>query len=212
MPSMPVLYIAQALQGAVMFTLMAWAGLALGRRVGLDAPRLRAWIARNPQSAPALPWRLIGLGAVAACVAVLLLEQSSHAWMPPPIAAEPPHPGAVQGFLASFYGAIGEELQLRLFVMTLFAWLLLKAGLGRGTALVAANVVAALVFGAGHLPMAAQIWPLTAAVVAYIVSANAIAGVIFGALYARHGLEAAIVAHFITDLGLHVLPPLLAAA
>jgi membrane protease YdiL (CAAX protease family) len=89
--------------------------------------------------------------------------------------------------LASFYGGIGEEVQLRLFLMTMLVWVLLKAGCGRATALVTANVVAATLFGAGHLPMAAQIWPLTFAVVAYVVAANAIVGVVFGALYARKG-------------------------
>jgi hypothetical protein len=113
--------------------------------------------------------------------------------------------------MASFYGGIGEELQLRLFLMTLLVWALLKAGLGRAAALVTANVLAALLFGVGHLPMAAQIWPLTFAVVGYVVAANAAAGLVFGALYARHGLEAAIAAHFLADIGLHVLAPLLAA-
>ena len=211
LPPLPVLYIAQSAQGLVMFTLMAWAGLAVGRRVGLGAPWLTARVAGMPLPAQPFPWRLAATAGVLACAVVLVLNAVAQSWLPPAPNGVP-SPTPLQGFFASFYGGIGEELQLRLFVMTLLAWVLVKLGLGRAAALVGANVVAALLFGAGHLPMAAKIWPLTAAVVAYVVAANASAGVIFGALYARYGLEAAIAAHFVADIGLHVIAPMLMAA
>ena len=44
--------------------------------------------------------------------------------LPPMRVAEPPRPGPGIGLLASFYGAIGEEIQLRLFLVTLLARLL----------------------------------------------------------------------------------------
>ena len=207
LPPLPIVYLAQGAQGAVVYTLMAWAGLAVGRRVGLGAPWLTARIGRLPMPTQAFPWRLAVAAGALACAIVLLLNFAAQSWLP----SAPngvPSPTPLQGFFASFYGGIGEELQLRLFLMTLVVWVLLKAGLGRAAALLAANAVAALLFGAGHLPMAAQIWPLTFSVVAYVVAANASAGLIFGALYARHGLEAAIVAHFTADIGLHVIAPL----
>mgnify|MGYP000600236967 CR=1 FL=1 len=73
----------------------------------------------------------------------------------------------------------------------------------------ARRAVQALLFGAGHLPAAAGVWPLDGVVVARTVLANAVPGLVFGALFARHGIECAIAAHFLADLGLHVVPPLL---
>jgi membrane protease YdiL (CAAX protease family) len=72
--------------------------------------------------------------------------------------------------------------------------------------LVSANVLAALAFGAGHLPFAAQVFgALTAPVVVQIVTLNALLGIAFGQLYARWGLEHAMVAHFAADIVLHVI-------
>ena len=208
LPPMPLLYAAQGAQAAVMLTLMAWAGIVVGRRIGLGAPWLAARVAGEPAPAEAFPLRVVVLSGVLACLAVLLLNAIAQPWLPP--APHTPSPTPLQGFFASFYGGIAEEIQLRLFLMTMLAWGLMKRGVGRAPALVAANVIAAILFGVGHLPMAMQIWPLTFAVVAYIVAANAAAGVVFGTLYARHGLEAAIAAHFLADIGLHVIaPPLL---
>ncbi len=72
------------------------------------------------------------------------------------------NPPAWQGFLASFYGGINEEVLLRLFVMTLIgaigAALFKKMDqkLPAGIFWVA-NILAAVLFGLGHLPTTAAI-------------------------------------------------------
>ena len=71
-----------------------------------------------------------------------------------------------------------------------------------------AIVVAALVFGAAHLPAAFAIWGFGAANIARTLVLNGIAGLVFGALYWRRGLEHAMAAHFSADLVLHVIAPL----
>jgi membrane protease YdiL (CAAX protease family) len=59
-----------------------------------------------------------------------------------------------------------------------------------------AIVVSALLFGAGHLPAAAlQVGELTDNVVLFIVGTNAAFGLLFGYLYWRYSLEAAMIAH-----------------
>ena len=60
------------------------------------------------------------------------------------------------------------------------------------------------------LPAAAQVWGLDAMVVARTVLLNAVAGIAFGWLYWKRGLEMAVLAHFGADLVLHVATPLLA--
>ena len=71
-----------------------------------------------------------------------------------------------------------------------------------------AVVVAAIAFGAGHLPAAAKVWPLDTVVVTRTLLLNGIAGLVFGWFYVRHGLESAMLSHFCADLVLHVAAPL----
>jgi membrane protease YdiL (CAAX protease family) len=111
------------------------------------------------------------------------------------------------------YGAIDEEVLLRLGVMTFLAWALSRSAGRRAVmpdALMWVSVVAAaLLFGAGHLPATAALAPLTPIVVARAILLNGIGGVLYGWLYWRHGLALAMVAHGGTDLVLHVLAPIL---
>ena len=65
--------------------------------------------------------------------------------------------------------------------------------------------LAAGLFGLGHLPATAALLPLTPAVIARALILNGIPGVVFGWLFWRRGLEAAMVAHFAADLVLHVI-------
>jgi hypothetical protein len=115
-------------------------------------------------------------------MAIVLVDHAMQPWMPRPLSGLPPAIERWKGFLASFYGGIGEEIQLRLFLMTL----------------------ATFAFGAGHLPAAAGVWLLDAVVIARTLLLNGIAGIACGWLFYRHGLEHAIVAHFSADIVLHV--------
>jgi hypothetical protein len=119
-------------------------------------------------------------------------------------------PAAWKGFLASFYGGIAEEIQLRLFIMSFFVWLgrfFSKTTEGKPTNAVfwIANVLAAVLFGLGHLPVTAVLVPLTPLVIARAIVLNGLLGVIFGWLYWKRGLEAAMISHFSADIVLHVL-------
>jgi len=118
---------------------------------------------------------------------------------------------AWNGLLASFYGGIVEELLLRLFLMTLLLWLVarLRGSAPPPAAFWAAIITAALLFGAAHLPAAAHIWGLDASVVARTLLLNGIGGLVFGWLYWKRGIEMAMLAHFATDVVLHVVAPLL---
>lgn len=204
----------QALQSGVLLGLLCLIGLRLGHRVGLGAPWLRALLARQPL--PAVAWGRSALLGVAAAVAILGLSLLTDPWLPPP--SQPlPDPASMtawKGLLASFYGGIGEELQLRLFLMTLLVWAgtRLRRRAASPALVWSAIVLAALLFGAAHLPAAAAVWPLTGMVVLRTLLLNAVAGVAFGWLYWRRGLEAAICAHFCADLVLHVAVPLVARA
>ena len=94
--------------------------------------------------------------------------------------------------------------------MSFFAWLgrfISKTPEGKPTNLVfwIANILAAVLFGLGHLPTMASLVPLTPLVIVRTVVLNGLLGILFGWLYWRRGLEAAMISHFSADIVLHVL-------
>jgi membrane protease YdiL (CAAX protease family) len=194
-------------QAGVQGFLLAWAGTAAGRRLGVGSPWLEAWLRGERPPLPRSLGRvaLYGVGAALLAAGLDLAFMSS---MPPPLAGELPRPSPWHGFLASFYGGVAEEVLTRLGIATVLAWATARL-LGRRWALGFGIVGAALLFGALHLPAAAQVWPLTAVVVARTLVLNAVLGVVFGAVYVRRGLEHAVVMHFSADLVLHALLPAL---
>jgi hypothetical protein len=203
-----------ALEAAKIFVvcwLGGWLGLFLGARHGLDAPWLRAWIYRRPWPAAGhAHWAwAAGLGVLAG----LLVPGLDWLFQHSAAAASPA--GALgmawRGALASFYGGTVEETLFRLLLVSLLVWLLAKTRHGQATSwmFVVAVVLAALLFGAGHLPGAFAAHLLHGAgSVARIVLLNAVVAVVFGAVFWRWGLEHAMVAHFAADLVLHVAMPL----
>lgn len=105
-----------------------------------------------------------------------------------------------------FYGGIVEEITVRWGVMSLAVLLVWKA-LGRDAPRPSANqlwigiAIAAILFALGHLPaLASSGAELTQALVFRTLFWNATLGLLFGALFARYDLEAAMLAH----AGFHV--------
>lgn len=200
----------EGVQASLFIGLAAWAFVVLGPPMGLDAPVLRGVQRLRDVLVPAI---LAGTFATLVLVAVSLgfrpfLPAELHKTATDAANAMG---GPLLGISASFYGGIIEETMMRLGLMTLLAFALSKARVPRTAALLGANLAAALLFGVGHLPAAQALGvPLTPALVASIILGNAVGGVVFGWLFAKRGIEAAMVAHFTCDLWLHVvLPPFL---
>ena len=208
----PVILLLSAAQNLVLFAVAAFLGLLLSKRVGMGLPILQGVLDGKNQTKEfknILPLS-VGLGVLAGLVIVLLsipfdklipefqnMDVSAPAW---------------KGFLASFYGGIAEEVLLRLFVVSLFVWItfLIKKGQDGGPAVFGiwlSIVLAAVIFGLGHLPATAQILPLTGVVVIRAIVLNGIGGIVFGWLYWKKGLESAMIAHFSADIVLHVITP-----
>jgi len=198
----------QAAQNGVLCWLLAWLGLFLGRQHGLGAPWLSAWVSRRPLPASVRShwWLAVALGLLVG-LAVTGLDQL---WPHPATDTAPI--AAWRGLLASFYGGTAEEIQLRLFVVSLLVWLFARIGRRQAATwmFVSAIVLAALLFGAGHLPAAfAAGLAGTPLLIARIVLLNAVVGLVTGGIFWKWGLEHAMLTHFCCDLVLHVLMPLL---
>lgn len=212
---LPLIAAIQIAIQALMFAVAIAAGLFFSNRIGLGLPLLEAKL-KGESIAPNVR-SILPFSAVAGIASsVLLVALDVYVFQPAlgnAIGVKlpgHPNPAAWKGFLASFYGGINEEILLRLCLLSFLAWLggfLRKAENGKPSLSVfwTANVVAAILFGLGHLPATSMILPITPLVVARAIVLNGVAGIAFGYLYFRLGLESAMLAHFIADIVLHVL-------
>lgn len=98
------------------------------------------------------------------------------------------------------YGAVIEEVMMRLFLMSLIAFILFKI-FGRKKPevpvwmLIAANFVSAFLFAAGHLPANDLLFGLSPLIVIRCFLLNGVFGLLFGWLYRKYGLRYAMIAH-----------------
>lgn len=197
----------------------AFFGLPLARSVGLGAPYLERQLygserlERRPIFGVAVLWAAVT--ALAAFVVDWIFLFGFGITHPAPeIHARIPGVEAWRGIPASFYGGITEEITYRLFLMSLVAWIAVKLlrageeGRRRTVALWTGNLVAALLFGWAHMSGVLLFGeaPTLAWVRTFLIIL--IPGVAFGWLYWKRGLEAAMVSHFVIDIIVHVLRPL----
>lgn len=202
-PPLPVIVGAALGQTAVLVGGAVAAGVALAPRLGL-----RSHLVEQGASGRVLPLLRAELpvavaGGVASYALISGLDQlfkpfMLEAWQA--MNATVPHTTFSSITMGLFYGGIVEELLLRWGVLTLLAWAgwrIVQRGhaIPRPAIMWVANIAAALLFGAGHLPYTATLVSLTATVIARAVLLNGIGGVIFGWLYWRKSLEAAMIAH-----------------
>ena len=215
------------LTDTVIYSVLAGLGLFLATRIGLGLPFLEGLYNKSER------WRkfmrvggcsiLVGVVVVILLLAVdqlifkdlVLNDLAAQGLKVEPNQAN--QPVWWQTLLASFYGGITEEIQLRLFVLTLVVWLgsrIWSDGQGRPGqgVLWAATIVSTLVFGLGHLPMlsanlATAGLSLTPVMVVSTLTTNGIGGIVLGWLYWSRGLESAMIAHFSADIVLHMIVP-----
>ena len=201
-PDVGIVVAASILQNAVLLALAVWAGVGLSRSLGLGAPVFEAtlsgtdvWAALKPQLIPAtivgvLTGSLLIYLSHIAPAELLALGQTTEISLAAKL----------------LYGGITEEVLMRWGLMTVLIWLpwrliQKKDGLPHLKYVVGGIFAAALLFGAGHLPAASALGAsLTPAVVSYIIVGNTLPALLFGYLFWRRGLEAAILAHALAHL------------
>ncbi len=110
----------------------------------------------------------------------------------------------VSGVIAAvLYGGIIEEVMLRLFFMSLIAFVMWKVCCKQYDrdhiptwVFVAANITAAIIFAAGHLPATHVLFgELTPLILFRCFLLNGGFGMIFGWLYQKHGIVYAMISH-----------------
>lgn len=188
------------IQPAVLTVAAVAIGQALAGKVGLGAPLIHTLVQGGSMRAvlqrQAMPALLAGLAigllmiTYSAAVLPAVTDASTQAMM----AAFP-----VPLMTRILYGGITEEILTRWGLMSFFAWVLWRVT-GRGWAgpalMWTAILLAAALFAAGHLPLLFAIaTDPQRSLIAAILLANFIPGLLFGWLFWRRGLEAAMLSH-----------------
>ena len=168
-------------------------GLYLAGRIGLGVPFVEGQL----KGKEALDWarRVLALSlvvATAGSVPFLLVNLNVNPETYPPLWTL---------FLASVQAGVREEILMRLFLMTIVAWLagLLRRKDGRPSpgAMWSAVILSAFLFGLAHIDQI-PLSEIDGAAVGLLL-VNVMFGIVFGWLYWKRGLESAILAHFMVD-------------
>lgn len=193
-----VISLASLVQSGLLVALSVWSGVALAPKVGLRAPAFEAAATARSIASALRPQFLPGLVAGALGGAGLF---AVGGYASPAAIAEVQQRFALPILARVLYGGVTEEVLLRWGLMTALVWLAWRLlqrqrGTPRAGYIWLAIVVSALLFGVGHLPAAAMlVGGLTGKVVLFVVGVNTAFGVLFGYLFWRYGLEAAMIAH-----------------
>ena len=204
--SLCVVQAAAFAQATVLLTVAVLLGRALTPQVGLSAPALEAAVthrsivdALKPQIIPGITGGVVG-GLAISALSVIFLPHLPAAFVTATKQLSLP---ALPRLL---YGGITEEILMRWGLMTVLVWIPYRliqkrAGRVKTRYYVTAIVLSAIIFGLGHLPVVQLLSPaLTAPLVTYVITANALFGVMAGYLYWRRGLESAILAHMVAHV------------
>lgn len=210
---LPLVILVILAQSALLFAILIFIGLKLSNKLGFQMPIIKGIVNKEKAdyNVKSIIKTSVLFGSLAGVIIILLdfiffqfgleslfKEVSVPIW---------------QGFLASFYGGISEEIVMRLFFMTFILWLInkvirVKGKIIENKLLVWISIfIAALLFGIGHLPITSELMTITPLIIFRALLLNGIGGVIFGWLYWKKGLESAMIAHFSADIIIYVCLP-----
>lgn len=216
---LPVAIAASLINSVLLLAVAVAVGTLLAHRVGLRsvvAEKVRQGAAIWPQLRPYIAMAFLSglIFAVITFGADALINPFGDAELLSETFTETNPFG--QLLLGLLYGGIVEELLLRWGFMTLLVWLgwrLFQRGQGlpRPALVWTAIILAALLFGIGHLPALAALVALTPLLVARTVFLNALGGVLFGWLFWRRSLEVAMLAHASAHIGFFLIRMIVAA-
>lgn len=109
----------------------------------------------------------------------------------------------IEYIISSFtYGGVFEEILMRLFLMSLFSWIIAKIFYRKETEIptkvfVISNIVTALLFAAGHIPATIQTFGYADTLILFrCFFMNGAFGIAFGWLYRKYGIQYSMFAHF----------------
>jgi len=106
-----------------------------------------------------------------------------------------------------FESSILEEVVFRLFLMALVGWIAARLGARPSAAFATGLAVSTLLFGAVHLPAWLAVAPASAGLVTAVIVLNGAGAILFGCVFWRWGLPAAILCHLAGDVVVQTFGP-----
>lgn len=208
LPPMPLLKVISLIQPTVLITIAAAVGCGLASRVGLHAPAAEAFVSRENTLESLKPQIVVGIIAgILSGIAIIAAWMLAKPYLSPDFIARAEEFNRILPHATRFlYGGFTEEILFRWGLMTLLVWIAWKIfqkgdGPPRAAFVIASIFISAVLFGAGHLPVASLLsGGLTFPLVMYVLIANSVFGIVAGFLYWKRGLESAMIAHIFTHV------------
>ncbi len=191
------LHIITAVQTAGQMLLLGFFGYILAEKIGL----LKSFKINKSGILTTIILTVIG------SIIFIALEYGVFANLIPEVAATyEQKPSFAYMISCLTYGGVLEEIMMRWFLMSLLAFIIWKLFFKKKESvpmgvLIAANIVVALLFAAGHLPTTAMTMGITPLILVRCFTLNSLAGLICGHLYMKHGIQYAMLSH----MGFHIL-------
>ena len=201
-PADILLGVVSAMQALLYGVVLGGAGIYLAKKIGLWKDEKT--ITKTPLIA-ALAIAFVG-GLVLILPDILWFGKKSQAIMDT-YAVKPTIPYLIATVT---YAAVIEEVLLRLFAMSLIAFILhkifgKKEELPSVTILIVANILSAILFAVGHLPTNFTLFGSSFLIIFRCLLLNGVFGLAFGWLYRKYGLRYAMIAHG----GCHIISKLI---
>lgn len=203
----------QIVQSAIIILPATGLGLLMAKRVRLGSPYLHALV--YGEKVPGGFAKTLGLSVALGFLASVVIAIADLLFIRDEVLSNIGQVNAIPvawRMLTAFYGGIDEEILMRLFFMTLVAWIGWK--LQRAPEKSPSNAVmwialglSTFLFGLSHLPITSALTDVNAFVLLRALILNGIGGAVFGWLYWKKGFEAAMISHFAADITLQVLVP-----
>lgn len=206
------IFLVQLLQSTLLFSVAIFFGLLLIKKIDFHLPLLEAFLAHKDYKKVIKDISFLSILTGGATAITIFATDHLFTLQGSVISTSQDLAPIWQKLLAAFYGGITEEILMRLFLMTLLIWIgikITKKSKPTQIGIIIPIVLAAIIFGLGHLPITASLTKITPLIVIRAVILNGIGGIVFGWLYWKKGLEAAIIAHFSADIFLLTILPLL---
>ena len=196
--SIEIIYVVTAIQGLLYAVILGLIGKLLANKIGL-------WKKLEFSKSAIITVLLVSIfGGIVFIMADHLIFNNFSDIIKESYAAKP----TIESIIASvIYGGIVEEVMLRLFFMSLVAVIIRKVIQKEinNKILIISNVIAAILFAAGHLPATAVMIGITPMIVLRCFVMNGGFGLLFGYIYRKYGIHCAMIAH----MGVHIVSKLI---
>lgn len=210
-PNPLILLFNQSAQTIASLTPIILIGMLLSKRINFGWPLLCYFLEGKKPATKLSSTILISLITGLLTVVLIIIFEILFSKIISPLSIPPKLiPSLIDRLFATFYSAINEELIFRLFIMSFIVWITFKIkstkdkkptipGIWIGI------IVSSLIFAITHLPYSFDFIKITPPIILRSLVLNGLSSSVYGFLFWRHGIESAMIAHWVTDLILQIV-------